>query len=128
MDILSSINHTGVLPHHLNLKIGTLCSIQCNLSVEHGLVKNTHVEIIKLWQRTADVRVIGKEQVHCILHINFQFHPNYSTWTINHRQLPLRPAYATTFNSCQGLTLNKIIVDLHNLVFAHGQLYTALSC
>ena len=44
-----------------------------------------------------------------------------------HRQFPLAPAYATTFNSCQGLTLDKIGVDLSKPVFSHGQLYTALS-
>ena len=40
---------------------------------------------------------------------------------------PLAPAYATTFNSCQGLTLDRVGVDLTRPVFSHGQLYTALS-
>ncbi|KAJ8590070.1 hypothetical protein M405DRAFT_816876 [Rhizopogon salebrosus TDB-379] len=40
---------------------------------------------------------------------------------------PLRPAYATTFNGCQGLTLDKTVLDLRCDVFVHGQLYTALS-
>ena len=43
------------------------------------------------------------------------------------RQFPLTPAYATTFNSCQGLTLDIVGVDLTRPVFSHGQLYTALS-
>ncbi|KAJ3010344.1 hypothetical protein NUW54_g2511 [Trametes sanguinea] len=42
-------------------------------------------------------------------------------------QFPLAPAYATTFNSCQGLTLDVVGVDLIHAVFAHGQLYTAFS-
>jgi hypothetical protein len=41
---------------------------------------------------------------------------------------PLQPAYATTFNGCQGLTLDKTVLDLRCDVFVHGQLYTALSC
>jgi len=36
-------------------------------------------------------------------------------------------AYATTFNSCQGLTLDRIGADLTRPVFSYGQLYTALS-
>ena len=36
------------------------------------------------------------------------------------------PFYATTFNSCQGLTLDIVGVDLTQPVFSHGQLYTAL--
>ncbi|KAF8235284.1 hypothetical protein L208DRAFT_1257646, partial [Tricholoma matsutake] len=45
----------------------------------------------------------------------------------HHVQYPLWLAYATTFNGCSGLTLNKSIIDLQTEVFAHGQLYTALS-
>ncbi|PVF90961.1 hypothetical protein CPB86DRAFT_720334, partial [Serendipita vermifera] len=30
-------------------------------------------------------------------------------------------------NSCQGMTLDKVVIDLRTDVFAHGQLYTALS-
>ena len=54
-------------------------------------------------------------------------YPQHSSWTILRRQLPLRLAYATTFNSCQGLTLDRAIVDLRDPVFAHGQLYGALT-
>jgi len=47
---------------------------------------------------------------------------------VQRRQFPLRLAYATTFNGCQGLTLVKTALDLLIDPFAHGQLYTALSC
>lgn len=47
--------------------------------------------------------------------------------TLIRRQFPLAPAYSTTFNGCQGLTLDRIGVDLTQPVFSHGQLYTALS-
>ncbi|KIN94374.1 hypothetical protein M404DRAFT_55099, partial [Pisolithus tinctorius Marx 270] len=42
-------------------------------------------------------------------------------------QFPLAPAYATTFNCCQGLTLDAVGINLTRPVFSHGQLYTALS-
>ncbi|KAG2076050.1 hypothetical protein BDR04DRAFT_1149760 [Suillus decipiens] len=35
------------------------------------------------------------------------------------------PAYATTFNESQGLTLEKAVLDLRTDSFAHDQLYTA---
>ena len=54
-------------------------------------------------------------------------HPYGTDWTVIRKQFPLRLAYATTFNSCQGLTLAKTAVDLRIDPFAHGQLYTALS-
>ena len=50
-----------------------------------------------------------------------------SNWTVQRRQFPLRLAYAATFNSCQGLTLDRVVLDLTKPVFAHGQLYTSLS-
>ncbi|KAG2756646.1 hypothetical protein P692DRAFT_201850363 [Suillus brevipes Sb2] len=38
-----------------------------------------------------------------------------------------RPAYATTYNGCQGFTLEKAVLDLRTDSFAHGQLYIAVS-
>lgn len=41
--------------------------------------------------------------------------------------MPLLPAYAFTIHKCQGLTLDKISVDLGTGSFANGQTYVALS-
>ena len=59
--------------------------------------------------------------------INFDFQPQQTSWTVEWCQFPLWLAYATTFNSCQGLTLDRVVLDLTSPVFAHGQLYTSLS-
>ena len=56
-----------------------------------------------------------------------QFQPNHCPWTIRRCQLPLRLAYAMAFNSCQGLTHNKVVLDFRAEVFAHIQLYTSVS-
>ncbi|CAD6959650.1 unnamed protein product [Tilletia controversa] len=40
---------------------------------------------------------------------------------------PLRSAYATTFHGCQGLTLDKSVIDCTTPIFAHGQRYAAIS-
>jgi hypothetical protein len=53
--------------------------------------------------------------------------PPHASWTVHRLQFPLRLAYAMTFNGCQGLTLDKTVLDLCCEVFTHGQLYTALS-
>ena len=47
--------------------------------------------------------------------------------TVERRQFPLRLAYAVTFNKSQGKTLDRVVVDVRNPPFAHGQLYVALS-
>ena len=43
------------------------------------------------------------------------------------RQLPVRPAFAMTIHKAQGQTLQHVGIRLQEDVFAHGQLYVALS-
>jgi ATP-dependent exoDNAse (exonuclease V) alpha subunit len=49
------------------------------------------------------------------------------SYKLRRKQFPLAPSYATTFNSCQGMTVDVLGVDISVLVLTHGQLYTALS-
>ncbi|OCH88262.1 hypothetical protein OBBRIDRAFT_813740 [Obba rivulosa] len=106
----------------------------CNFSPDRGLVKNTRVVVVSIGKRIVTVRclrgiggvsVVDTEDI-LISRINFTTLLE-SGHTLVRRQLPLAPAYATTFNSCQGLTLDVVGVDLTRHVFSHGQLYTALS-
>ena len=47
--------------------------------------------------------------------------------TCNTKAVSLRLAYVTTFNSCQGLTLDQAVIDLRTSVLAHDQLYGSVS-
>ncbi|MBI4826219.1 MAG: AAA family ATPase [Nitrospirae bacterium] len=42
-------------------------------------------------------------------------------------QYPLRLAWAVTIHKCQGMTFDKVIIDVGSGTFSHGQLYVALS-
>ena len=131
-DYLAILTQNGVPLHELKLKQGCICSIMRNMSVQKGLVKNTRVIIERLHQRYIEVCIINNRtgelgDIHCIRQIRFKFTPLCASWTVHHLQFPLRLTYASTFNGCQGLTLDKTVLDLRTEVFAHGQLYTALS-
>ena len=121
----------GLPPHKLEVKVNGVYRLMRNLSVDRGLVKNCRVIVKAVGSSVISVQVMTKngplpEEV-LLPRITFTYSIPGSGFTLCRRQFPLAPAYATTFNSCQGLTLDKVGVDLTNPVFSHGQLYTALS-
>ena len=104
--------------------------------MDRGLVKNVCVVVVDVGTRIVTVRLLcpgdltnsGIGEDILIPRISFLHQLPSGHTTLLRRQFPLAPAYATTFNSCQGLTLDIVGVDLTRPVFSHGQLYTALSC
>ena len=46
---------------------------------------------------------------------------------LRHRQLPIRLAFGMSINKAQGQSLDRVGIYLNNPIFAHGQLYVALS-
>jgi hypothetical protein len=131
-DYLALLTHTGIPPHELHLKVGAICTIMRNMSIEKGLVKNSRVVIRALHTRVVEVQTLNgngnlSDEIFPLPRIRFEFHPPSSSWTVQRLQFPLRLAYASTFHSCLGLTLDHAVFDLRSEVFAHGQLYTAIS-
>ena len=120
--------------HTLLIKSGGVYRLLRNLSIDRGLVKNTRVVIFGIGQKLITVCLLKSfggvpfldDEDILLPRITFK-ETLPSRHTLIRRQFPLAPAYASTFHSCQGLTLDCIGVDLTHLVFTHGQLYTALS-
>ena len=110
---------------------GVYCLLR-NLPIERGLVKNTRCHILQLGTRLVTIQPLtpNSQPMDCepvlIPRITFT-HVLPSGHTFVRRQFPLAAAYATTFHSCQGLTLARVGIDLSSPIFAHGQLYTAAS-
>ena len=129
IDAAAQHSPPGFPPHQLFVKTNAIYRLLRNFSVDKGLVKNRRVIIRELGQRIITVQCIDQSGLTDFVHlprITFeeQLHNGH---TLQRLQFPIAPAYATTFNSCQGLTLNRIAIDLTFPVFSHGQLYTALS-
>ena len=118
-EFLHEIHEPGVPPHELYLKELAVCVLMRNLSLEEGLVKNARVVIKKLLENVIEVELVGavaanrdRGKMYYLPRIMFEFQPRFCTWTMQRKQFPLRLAYATTFNSCQGLTLDRAVIDL----------------
>ena len=128
-DVLATMKEPGVPPHQIDLKVGCVCAVLRNLSIDKNLVKNARVVITCLREFSVEVKLVRgvTGNVFNIPRINFEFTPRFAPYTVVRRQFPLKPAYASTFNSCQGLTLRRVVVNVRTPVFAHGQLYTAVS-
>ena len=123
----------GLPEHALTVKVNGVYRLIRNLSIDRGLTKNTRVLVKALGRRLITVRVLrglSDSDAHSedILLPRITFSTTLpSGHTLLRQQFPLAAAYATTFNSCQGLTLDRIGLDLIRPPFSYGQLYTALS-
>ena len=127
-EYIDVLTHHGVPPHKLSLKDNAVCSIMRNISLDKGLVKNARVIVLNTNKYYIEVQPVNSRRSYLLTRINFTFKPTNFSFSINRNQFPLRPAYATTFNSCQGLTLDNFVVfDFRVDPFAHGQLYAALT-
>ena len=133
LDYVACQTPPGLPNHTLTIKTNGVYHLLRNFSLDRGLVKNVRVVVVDIGTRIITVRLLQPRNQHyeegediLIPRISF-LHQLASGHTLLRRQFPLAPAYATTFNSCQGLTLDIVGVDLTRPVFSHGQLYTALS-
>lgn len=135
LDYVAKNTPPGLPPHSLTIKTNSIFRLLRNFSVDRGLVKNIRVAVTHVGTRLITVRLLrgitgGTRHVddEDILIPRIAFTAALpSGHSLLRYQFPLAPAYATTFNSCQGLTLDIVGVDLTRPVFSHGQLYTALS-
>lgn len=109
----------GIPTHTLHVKVGAVFCLLHNLSLDRGLVKNTQVIIVGLGNKLITVRpiemiggasMLARDDV-LLPHIKFKA-VLPSKHTLCRVQFPIAPAYATTFNSCQGLTLDVVGIDL----------------
>ena len=134
--VLDYVRHrrpNGMPDYNLTIKVGGVYRLLRNLSINLGLVKNARVVIVGTGSKLITIRLLQSTHTpgtnsNDILLPRITFKDRLlSGHTLCRRQFPLSAAYASTFHSCQGLTLDCVGIDLTQDVFTHGQLYTALS-
>lgn len=87
-DFLALLKEHGVPTHKLTLKVGSVCSVMQNLSIETGLIKNARVVVKELHERFIKVQLLSNsvhppnDQLCCLPRIIFEFQPKYCSWTV----------------------------------------------
>jgi len=131
-NFLSDIEQSGLPLHILKLKQGALCCLMRNISTKDGLAKNAKVVVLSVHRRHVMIQTLPDNGepgiIFPLTKRTFEFRENrYAGYTVLRQQIPLRVAYAMTYNGCQAATLDKVALDVRVPSFTHGQLYTALS-
>ena len=130
VEFLNTLNVTGIPPHVLRLRMGSIVLLLRNLNLKRGLCNGVRMVVCKMEQHVLEVELLtgpfagSREFIPRIEH-----RPALSQMPINfvRKQFPVQLAFAMTINKAQGQTFDKLGLWLERPVFTHGQLYVALS-
>lgn len=111
-------------PKELVLKVDARVILLKNISFECGLVNGSMGTATSLDSRSIDVSFDNGEFM-SVEKEKFEIHEG-DTVVATREQFPLKLAYGLTIHKSQGMTLDKVCVDLKR-VFADGQMYVGLS-
>jgi hypothetical protein len=128
-NVLNSYNKNGVPTHFVNFKVDDVCIVLRALP-SLDLATNTRVQVVELLKHSVKVKTLNepKSRYICIPRITFQFRLQYGeSYQLTRVQIPLRLAYAMTFNKSQSQTLDRVLIDCTGEPFAHGHAYVAFS-
>jgi ATP-dependent DNA helicase PIF1 len=92
-----------------------------NINFEKGLINGTMGIVCTL---TPTSVCIKSGQTYHMIYYHKDVNENNNTYV---KFMPLKLAYAISIHKSQGATLDAVEVDASSLIFAQGQLYTALS-
>ncbi|PUZ75900.1 hypothetical protein GQ55_1G247000 [Panicum hallii var. hallii] len=130
VEYLNTLTATNFPQHKLVLKIGVPIILLRNLNQSIGLCNGTRLIVTNLGDNIIEAIIITgsniREKVY-IPRINLTTRGCKWPFILNRRQFPIKMCYAMTINKSQGQTLTNVGIYLKKPVFAHGQLYVAIS-
>ena len=130
-EYLNSISISGMPLHLTTLKVGSTVILLRNMDYPGGLCNGTRLIIVGLGRYTIQGKILTgnhRGETAFIPRISLDTAPSAGLpFTLRRRQFPVRLAFAMTINKAQGQSLKVVGIHLHTPVFAHGQLYVAIS-
>ena len=130
MEFINSLTPSGMPPHRLNLKVGSIIMLLRNLSITQGLCNGTRLEVLELHNHSILASIISGSHAQArvlIPRIKLNSSDANIPFVLHRTQFPVRLSYSMTINKAQGQTFDKVGIYLPQPCFTHGQLYVAFS-
>jgi ATP-dependent exoDNAse (exonuclease V) alpha subunit len=132
LEFLHELNASGLPVAHLRLKNGCPVIILRNIDTKRGLCNGSRATVLRMSHRILQLQLIGGDHDgESVLLPRVTLSPSSTTLDfsikLKRRQFPVQLAFAMTIHKSQGQSLTHVGIDLRKPIFAHGQLYVALS-
>ena len=121
---------SGMPPHELTLKVGTIIMLVRNIQQQRGLCNGTRLRLRSMHDYFLCAEVITGSCIGDVIFIpRMHLKPSESLlpFVLLRIQFPVIPAFAMTISKSQGQTFEHVGIYLEKPVFTHGLLYTAVS-
>ena len=130
-EYLNTIVVPGMPLHETVLKLNCPIILLRNLNQHEGLCNGTRMVITAMAERVIEAQILtGTHAARKAFIPRISLDTSMSAglgFILRRRQLPIRLAFGMSINKAQGQSLHQVGIYLNNPVFAHGQLYVALS-